>query len=440
MTTDPVIQLELPADAAIPGISRAAQPDAMLSLCREHLVDVSEEERSAWTRCTATEAIYQPGRACRIAYELRDECSDRPVIVYARWPAEGDRHASATRIRAHGGAFDLFRYPRDRRLRPIRDLRREDWLKDASADWFGDLWGTGRWSNGDWRCTPIKYVPESRLVCRMKGLWTSTGGVEKWVRAYVRVSRIDTSVDQVSTLRAVKKALAQIGTPFDAPTPLASMPEYHLLATEFIRGTSLREQADAGNHDAVLDACGRIASLSRLREIWPMKALSMPNPLPHLMLSELTLAAPTLAAIARTLKDWAQTLPPLPVDLRPIHGDLHTGQIIQKGTQLFLVDWDRAALGDPTTDICNLAAELEFRRSLACQGSAEFVAREIIDAWRNGNGAFNPQSASWWFAYACVRRAWGLLRHLRPSWKESASWLLNRAHEVLRSRELETGR
>ena len=440
MTSDPVIQLEIPFDAAIPGVSKAAQPDAMLALCREHLVDAPLEERSAWARCMAMEAIYQPGRACRIAYELHDENGDRPSIVYARWPAEGDRHASATRIRAHGGAFDLFRYPRDRRLRPIREIRREDWLKEASAAWFAEKWGSGRWSEDDWRCTPIKYVPESRLVCRMKGLWKIAAGGEKWVRAYVRVSRIDTSADQVDTLSAVKEALFRAGMPFDTPSPLASMPEYHLLATDFIRGTTLREQADAGNLDAVLDACRRIARLSQLREMWSMKALAVPKPLPPAMLSDLAMAAPALGMKVRALTDWAHTLPPLPDVLRPIHGDLHTGQIIQKGSQLFLVDWDHAALGDPTADICNLSAELEFRQTVAGMGPPGIVAPELIDAWRGANGAFNPNSASWWFAYACVRRAWGMLRHLRPSWNEGAALLLNRAAEVLRNRVLVLGR
>ncbi|MBK8268795.1 MAG: phosphotransferase [Planctomycetes bacterium] len=318
-------------------------------------------------------------------------------------------------------------------------MRRQEWLIGASVSWFREKLAMGWMSDDDWRCTPIKYVPESRLVCRLKGRWQFVAGGDKWVRAYVRISRLDGSAEQVEVLNAVKGALVRADMPFDVPSPLAAMPEHHLLATEFVRGTTLRQHVEAGHLSTVIEACRRIARLSQLDGIHILRPRPTLSPGPRLMLAELVAAAPSLAVHLHTLGDWAHTLPEPPAALLPVHGDLHAGQIIEKNEQFFLVDWDRAALGDPTCDICNLASEVEYRQQLMDVQGARLTAMDLIDAWRSVNGAFNSEAAPWWFAYACVLRAWGLLRHLRPNWSQGAEWLLQRAASVMRRRALVSG-
>lgn len=45
-----------------------------------------------------------------------------------------------------------------------------------------------------------------------------------------------------------------------------------------------------------------------------------------------------------------------PAELRPCHGDLHNGNILDDGERLWLIDWEYAAMGDPQLDLANYCA------------------------------------------------------------------------------------
>lgn len=427
MKTERPRQLQFPADPAMPDLEVAAQPENVLAACRDQLHDVSGDERAAWTRCKITEAIYQPGRSCRIAYEIETGDSDRPTIVYARWPADGRPHASATRVTTDGGSFDLFRYPRDRRLRQIRAMRRDDWLFEASSAWCRHRDGAGVMALADWRCTPIKYVPESRLVCRLKGRWQPQSGPERWMRAYVRISRINHTAKQAALLRELKHALATAGAPFDVPEVFDSMDEHHLLATEFVRGQTMREAVDENEVGPVLEACERIAGLSKLPLSTASPATIPPAPTPLEMMKDLAVASTELAVHCRTLADWAHTTPPIANRIGLCHGDLHGGQIIEKKGRFVVVDWDRVCIGDPVRDLCNFISDIEFRSYTKGFSDDSAIASRLLAAWKNAGGTVDHASYTWWRTYADTLRAWGLLRHLRPGWPAACAWLLSRA-------------
>lgn len=440
MMIDDAVELEIPDDPALPGMHAAAQPDRILEFARLCLKNVPEDERRQWRRCRAAEAVYQPGRSCRIAYELDDDQGGRPTLVYARWPAERRAHTSATRIRSEGGGFDLFRYPRDRRLRQIRAMRRDDWLFEASQRWFRDWLGEGELLRDDWRCSPIKYVPESRLVCRLKGRWKSKAG-ERWVRGYIRMARQANVAAQFQLLKRLQSVLRRAGAPFDVPVPLGVIERHNLLAAEFVRGRTLREAVATGDTDALEDGCRRLAHLSLMPgATTPSDASFEPAvdsqvgdrvAAQQRMLDDLGCAEIACGAHLRTLRAWLRAFTPILRKPRPVHGDLHAGQVICKGDRCVVVDWDRFHLGDPTQDICNLAAEIEFIQALTGPANpGQALAMRAIQAWERAGGTFDPRTARWWFAHACVLRAWGLQRHLRPGWPEACAWLLNRAAGV----------
>jgi len=422
--------MDIPEDPAMPGLSRCAQPELMLENVRTAVADLGAPESADYNDCTPTEAIYQPGRACRIAYALNVRGIDRPEVVYARWPAESRTYASAIRVESGGESFDLFRYPRDRRLRQIRAMRREDWLIKASAEWFKRKYGAGHFTPESWRCSPIKYVPESRLVCRLKGEWESLAGA-KWCRAYVRISRRNNAADQSELLSRLGAALNDAACGLAVPESLGAVPRQHLLATEFIRGRTLRDAVACASGEEVAEACRKLASISRLKIDLASVPAGDDRVKPVSMLADLHAVLPPASGSARTLDLWARTQPARPQVDALVHGDLHAGQVIQKNELLFVVDWDACRLGDPTQDITNLAAEIEFATRLTGDAaSSHDIAAACVQAWRTAGGVFNTRSARWWATHALVLRAWGLLRHLRPGWREAASRLLERASEV----------
>jgi len=422
--------VDIPDDPAMPGLSRCAQPDQMIEHVRTAVADLGTQESTDYSDCSLTEAVYQPGRACRIAYALTVRGNDRPEIVYARWPAEVRTHASAIRVESGGDSFDLFRYPRDRRLRQVRAMRRDDWLMEASAKWFARKYGEGRFTPESWRCSPIKYVPESRLVCRLKGEWESKIAT-RWCRAYVRISRRNNAEDQAEVLRQLATVLNDADCGLAVPESLGAVSRHHLLATEFIRGRMLRDAISCASGQEIADACRKLASLSRLKinlASVPARGVRLE---PQSMLSDLFSVLSPTPGSSRTLDLWARTQPAAPQVDALVHGDMHAGQVIQKNELLFVVDWDACGLGDPTQDITNLAAEIEYGTRLT-RGSAssDDIAANCVSAWRSAGGVFNTRSARWWATHAIILRAWGLLRHLRPGWRGASSRQLERASEI----------
>lgn len=422
--------VDIPDDPAMPGMSHCAQPERMLELVTAAAENLVDEERTDYSNCTLTEAVYQPGRACRIAYTLSVPGGERPEMVYARWPAEKRAHASAIRVGPDGEAFDLFRYPRDRRLRQVRAMRREDWLTEASAAWFSKQHGMGRFTHGSWRCSPIKYVPESRLVCRLKGEWATKGG-KKWCRAYVRISRRNNAVDQFELLNRLTIALNDCNCGLAVPTPLGIVPRQHLFATDFIRGRVLRDAIAGARFDEIIAGCHTLSAISRLRIDIAEVPPAGDRLDPMVMLGDLKSVLPLPDGSAHTLDLWASTQPTRPRVDALVHGDLHAGQIIQKHENLFVVDWDACHLGDPTQDIMNLAAEIEYStRLMRDESTANDLAATCVAAWRSGGGSLNSLAARWWATHAFVLRAWGLLRHFRSGWRGASIRLLERAAEI----------
>jgi aminoglycoside phosphotransferase (APT) family kinase protein len=417
--------LELPNDPALPGLTESAQPERMLALCREAFDRATRGRSRRWERGTVSEAIYQPGRACRIAYHLHAPEAIRPDIVYARWANDERRHASAVLARRSGLPIELYRFPRDRRMRQVRSMQRKDWLRAESGRWIKEWLGPGKWDDDDWRCSPIKYVPESRLVARLKGRWVGGSG-ERWVRAYVRVTRRDDAAEQVAKLRDLEDCAKALE--FRVPHVLGVVPDAHLMATEFIRGQSLREACEADGTAILPNACGRLASIHKAMPVYLTDSKSVDLAVSsECMLDDLEAAVPGSSPACGNLRRWSERKPAEPAQRKFVHGDLHAGQVLFEGDQMWVVDWDRAGWGDPAQDLTNLAVEFESRALDSDGNDADELAAECVAGWRGAGETIDAQSIEWWATRAYVLRAWGLMRHLRPGWQAKSGQLLERA-------------
>lgn len=116
----------------------------------------------------------------------------------------------------------------------------------------------------------------------------------------------------------------------------------------------------------------------------------------------------------------------------PLHRDLHPRQLFYDGRQVWLIDWDLAAAGDPGLDLGNFVTLLEIKHGTA--------GRAMGAAFLEGYAA---RSAAWpqlaarlpgWQATACLRRACKAQRLGGAGANDEARRLLRRAEILLEGR------
>lgn len=433
MSTSPDFPLESALNAALPGLADSAAPARMLQTCRDVLTQAPAEQRGAWTNCSVMEAVYQPGRACRISYSLTGPDDAASELVYARWSSEPEDEPAAFRVPTPRGAFLLFRYPRDRRMSVIRSMRRKTWLHRASNAWFARLLGHGAMDTEGWRCGPLKWVPESRLFCLVTGHWRVPLH-DRIVHAFVRIHRRDVSRAQFSLLNRLNKQLAAQRADLAVPRPLGAMALQHLLAVEYVPGPTLMEVLAERGEDRLARTVRALTRIARLDpgpqwQVVEREAVA----LPQRMLADLAGASAELHDRCAALAGWAAAGPP-PARVRGlVNGDLHAGQIRFMEDHAYVVDWDRAHVGDPTEDLMNLASDFDASATLAAGAPivpAEALAAACVAAWRSAGGVFDADTARWRAARGLVYRAWSKFRRLLPGWPTAAPRLLERAAEV----------
>jgi aminoglycoside phosphotransferase (APT) family kinase protein len=143
---------------------------------------------------------------------------------------------------------------------------------------------------------------------------------------------------------------------------------------------------------------------------------------------------PRLAARAAVLASrLAEHLCSEPIPGRPIHGDFYARQVLLAEPAVAVLDFDRAARGDPATDLGNFCAHLE-RDALSGRLAMEQVgpAQEALLSGYAEN-ATRPRQAH---LAACT--AAGLLRlapepfrRHEPEWPELMEAILERAERIL---------
>jgi hypothetical protein len=113
------------------------------------------------------------------------------------------------------------------------------------------------------------------------------------------------------------------------------------------------------------------------------------------------------------------------------HRDLHDGQVMVRGDEVVLLDFDLLCLADPALDPANLAAHLELRAlqglSCATTESARACAEALFDGLgRNGDEEFHGR-VLFHRGATFLRLAW--VHHARPRYASLCSELLARAVE-----------
>lgn len=120
-----------------------------------------------------------------------------------------------------------------------------------------------------------------------------------------------------------------------------------------------------------------------------------------------------------------------------IHGDFSLDQVVlgqnKKGTdELYLLDWDRSANGNPLFDLATMQARLELQ---AIEGAlpvwqVENLMATFLQAYQTET-ELDLEGLSWFVVSAILRLAAEPFRKRHPDWEQHTLLLLQRAEQIL---------
>jgi hypothetical protein len=133
--------------------------------------------------------------------------------------------------------------------------------------------------------------------------------------------------------------------------------------------------------------------------------------------------------IRRQLEDQLEAGP----DGRPaaqVHGDFSADQVLVSGTEIRLIDFDRARLGTPEADLGSFAAVEEIS---SWRGTAVTTqhTQHLFEGYVQAGGRFTPPTVDAWAAVRFFANMVDPFRDRRPDWAAEMSRHLERAGELI---------
>lgn len=437
-----------PADEVLGPALQALTPVAVLDACREQLRGKAGSDAPAWKSIRVIEALYHPQRYVRIAYALwaGETVSDRRAwpeaqIVYLHAPVREPMSRRGTIIRVGDVDVEAYRFPNDRRLRGMRKFTGREDATRVWQSWLDRGDSRVRIDQATLQRLLVRYVPEQKWVARLRAeTRPGDGGASRKLRIAVRCSSPDSCATLLYRHVALTGAASESGAAPIVPRVVGASVEEGILAVEWNRGQSLIESLKAESPCEVMKELAAVVvslhatSLPALDLITPRDIASAVRE----AAGQLALACPTRAAqvgsLVRELEDRLGMITPgNPVSL---HNDLHFDQVRIKRGGITLLDLERMAVGDALIDVANLVTQLRMLGSrtefaieerIANRWANEFLHRWVECTAERVDGDRFRCYAVW----SLLKLACGMMRHLRPGWRDLLDRCLEAAEGTL---------
>ena len=446
--------IELPADAVLGPVVEALRPANVLETCRAQLETVDSAERASWRHCRIVEALYHPGRYIRVAYAL---VGDESVPVKRNWP-EGQivyLHAplrSPMSRRGHaltlnGQDVEAYLFPNDRRLRGLRKFASRQDATKVWCEWIRTSGDQFEMSAESLRRVMIRYVPEQKWIIRLRvrGVDCLSGQPSKRSIA-VRSATKRSCAILARRHQFLAEETSSGDRPFQVPGVVGFQMAGGLLATQWIRGNSLMESLAAESAADVMDRTAVVLASFHALPVTPLAALPEADVAGRVRdaVGDLAIACPEQESRIRQVeRELYRRLEGLPGGHQAVlHNDFHWNQLRIQGDRFTLLDLERMCIGDPMIDVANFATQLRMlghrrEHDVDAEQAADW-ARIFLQAWsQHSGGHVASDSFACYSALSSLELARGMMRHLRPGWRELASRCIETAHAGLVSADAE---
>jgi hypothetical protein len=113
-----------------------------------------------------------------------------------------------------------------------------------------------------------------------------------------------------------------------------------------------------------------------------------------------------------------------------VHGDFSADQVLVRGTEIRLIDFDRARAGTPESDLGSFAAVEEISHWRGTAVSTQHT-QHLIEGYLQAGGRFTPPAVDVWAAVRFFTNIVDPFRDRRPEWAGEMSRHLERAQELI---------
>lgn len=442
--------LELPAEDALCRPAALLTPGYVLDVARDELARLDTGPPEPWQHCRVVEAFYHPRRYVRIAVALLTDASTPSIrfwpdgqIAYFHWPARHPVSRRGAVVRLGDQDAELYLFPNDRRLRGLRHFTGRAAVARLWQEWGAQSGVPDGADTEALRRVLIRYVPEQKLVARIQAdTLAADSDAAHRLNLAVRVSPPAICCELAQRYRTIAALARRADTFLYVPRVVGVDPTTGVLATEWVRGRSLLEKLQTGDHAQVMR---RVARTLRAFHRLPAAGL---EPLSNRVLLhrirnavfDLGLVCPELQPRLRTLAAEMRARVRGFVTVEPVtlHNDLHWNQVRIRQRRYALLDLERLCAGDPLVDAANFATQVRMLGQRpehdVTPADASRWAAAFLEQWA---AATRTPIASDRFhtfaALALLELARGMMRHFRPGWRALAQCCVEQAEAELNS-------
>lgn len=236
-------------------------------------------------------------------------------------------------------------------------------------------------------------------------------------------------------MRVLMTTLSQTGTtPLLAiPQPLFYDPVRRFLAQERAEGVPYRELLSRSDYRKNFRLAGKALAMLHAQRVpagetkWIRDHLTeLIHPHPMRLAEQIPWYRPLVERLIETMgereKEWKKE-----IDVSPLHRDFHLRQLFYGQDQVWVIDWDLFAKGDPALDVGNFVVYLKTHLTQRCLPS--------IDAFLEGYFSDRPSSilerVPLYEALTYLRLACKRFRLKGDYWREKVNEMLLRSEKCL---------
>ncbi|MCC6781196.1 MAG: phosphotransferase [Planctomycetes bacterium] len=332
-----------------------------------------------------------------------------------------------------GAGAALFLFPDDAVVRGLRFVADKAKLKRLLAAMPGLLRAGERISGKRSTSSTVRYKPERRLIQRARlAIVDDASGTEREVRVFLR-SFAD---GRGFAIERLARGLRAAGLAAQVPESLGCLMDGRLhVETELDARPLLDEvtvgSADPGELAQLLGAFHRAAPQGQPRlDLDAVLARAADNA------AAIEALAPRLGPDAAHVHELLRAAGSAAFDdtaNATLHGDAHLHQFLRTASGLAVVDFERAARGDPLFDLGHLRAHLALlaRRSPDAAPAIERFAQDLVDRVLRSQQGGAARRLPFFVANGLLERALLPLRNLEPDREVTAADTLAMARRWL---------